>query len=152
MMTFKQFLIEMPMRSPERAVKLFHYINKRRGEENHPVIKNFRTLDDNSLTGKPTQPGHPTFDDLESYMPGATKQVRRIHLNKIYTHQAGIAREVMPPKIDKSFQGHSSQLPVVIGHPNGNYYLWDGNHRVAAARLRGEKYIVSDVWSKHHPT
>lgn len=63
-----------------------------------------------------------------------------IDINKLESIQSFVLRSGI-----NNYQAYdNSTRPYVIEY-KGKYYLWDGNHRVAKAKLEGQKKINVDI-------
>lgn len=71
----------------------------------------------------------------------ATVSLDELHIDKSYqrslqSHVKTIAKDWNPTKCD----------PLKINfREDGNFYVWDGQHRLEAARMRGIKYLLCDI-------
>jgi hypothetical protein len=72
----------------------------------------------------------------------AAHELKSVPLHKMVAQQPTVVRSKVVEKINKPY---GSSPPVVHHAPDGNYYVEDGHHRVAAAMLRGRKTITAVV-------
>lgn len=72
--------------------------------------------------------------------PMAKVKITYIDPFKIRTEQESLYLPALKKKIQGKFKGHNPDIPIV--YKNGkSYYVTDGNHRVCAALLLGNKRI-----------
>lgn len=129
-----QILQEMP-RTSEKADKLFHYILKRRGNTDSYDTKNL-------IKQKPW--GSKLSKMSPSEIESSPSTHKHIPTSKIYSDQRSVTLKTMRDKISKKDNKH----PIFVHNSEKDtYHVMDGNHRVSAARLKGDKHIFGKVFS-----
>lgn len=63
-----------------------------------------------------------------------------IDINKLETIQPFVLRSGI-----NNYQAYDDSVRPYVIEYKGKYYLWDGNHRVAKAKLEGQKKINVDI-------
>lgn len=150
MKTFKQYLMEMALRNPERAGLLFSRlrgVGLDQDTDVDPIIpkkrvgsgKIFKT--EHGLVGPSwkRKSHNLTHYDEWTYLEkhGKTKNVP---IKSIVTRQDHINPVSLKKKLTGKDEHNDPEIPYAYHH-DGTHYLIDGNHRVNAARLKGETHI-----------
>ena len=160
MLRFKEYLNEMAARSRPRAQKLLNYVARKQNAPTSPYSSTSQTKTDTQLTNLV-----PNINDMNLIFrhPDNPKQkvsydtaqeegkLKKVPIRKIVTSQETIQKEVVAKKIQGKWKGHYPEHPLMAhidspGHPlHDHYYLFDGNHRVNAAKLQGKTHITGRV-------
>lgn len=120
-------------RAPERAEKLWHYLVKKHKE-------------DDGWTQNITKSYHSTH-----YFPGLVPsnfkaaELEDVPLKKIYSSQDTVLSKSIIDKIHHRGKNNPEHPWIVHDTKRDVYHLYDGNHRVAAAKLRGDSHIKARV-------
>lgn len=70
--------------------------------------------------------------------------LRDVPVERLRTDQQKLRRKV----VDRYVQQPSDEPVVVHEHPGPEYWLADGNHRAAAAAVRGDATVRAEVWHR----
>lgn len=70
-----------------------------------------------------------------------TKDIQSVPLDQVRTDQHTVSRDVVKQKLRRNWKDHNPIVPVFVQKKDGTYHLFDGNHRVAARKLRGFTHI-----------
>jgi hypothetical protein len=142
MLKFRQWLNEVARDEP-RAQKLLKDLVRRRGDDGRtrnlvPSTKSNEipsrlSTYDLSYKGKLPDSSWETWSDL--LQKHAVKKT--VPVSSIVSHQ----QHVFPEVVSKKLKNPPSALPYVV-HRRGEYFIHNGNHRVNAAILRGDKEIT----------
>lgn len=139
MKSFLEFMIEKE-RSPEKAMKLLDRISK---------MKKFKKPDLGKFYINPPEEKTSQITSLSKIESRPTNHVKygdaigeKVPLDKIFTSQETISAHVVKNKI----KNNDDSSPTLYHHPNGKYYVDDGNHGIARSRLLGKKEITARVY------
>ena len=143
MLSFRRFLIEV-QRTPERASKLADYITKR--QETTPDYSDTKDPNyDKKYSKQMKNPieRHPHEDyeaDIEEtgHRIDPEKKTEMVPINKIVSPQKHVSVERVKEKINNK---PKNQKPGTSILHNGVHILTDGNHSLAAAKLRGDTHF-----------
>jgi hypothetical protein len=153
MLTFKQYLTEIKQRSPQMAAQLLDRVSRLKqfgaGEVEGSIKTLVRRSKDNYGGGAYT-PERLHLARNKQYYPNTidSSQFKYSHrdyipLNKLETAQdriliQGVMYQLLTTR-------PSAKIPKVF-YIDGRYVIRDGNHRVAAAKLKKEPHILADVY------
>lgn len=139
MKTLRQILEALPERPVHRALKLVSRLADR--ELRHDELGQMRNV---------VKPGwHPRKGEVNMGKFWKYGQHAMVPLNKIYSEQSYLGVPELKAKIDGSFGHHYGQEDppnhaYIIKH-QGVYHVYNGNHRVSAARLLRKSHIHAIV-------
>lgn len=133
-------------RSPERAKKLIRYMGKKERFKKGVDSLWKRKGDINSLF---------PFEDKKFYsrkLPTYGSHWEKLPEVEVPVHKIKTIQQSIGPKdVAKKISGdekNSSSLPYMVHHVKSDtYYIWDGNHRTAAARLLKKPTVRAKVYS-----
>jgi hypothetical protein len=151
MKTFKEFVAEVA-RSPERAIKLGNYLQKKSHDEwqkepsdyvnnkmkissNHKLFKNVKQGRDDAASVLKVLGKSKAFD--QSYTPANIKNVKISNLIPMQAHT-----DWNPDKAKEKLEDNE---PISVIHHQGKMYVYNGHHRVVAHRLLGKTHIDANV-------
>ena len=143
MLTFRRFLIEV-QRTPERASNLADYITKR--QETTPDYSDTKDPNyDKKYSKQMKNPikRHP-HEDYEAEIEetghriNPEEKTEMVPINKIVSPQKHVSVERVKEKIENK---PKNQKPGTSILHNGVHILTDGNHSLAAAKLRGDTHF-----------
>lgn len=143
MLSFKQFIVEMAERSPERAAKLLDRVRKPfAGDQIDNIIKKPKvTLHDYEngakYKGKRVQNWHPLI--------AKDGKLEEIPLGAIRSSQPTVSKDVLLAKLNNTWSKPDQPRHPYVIHHRGEYHMFDGNHQTGKARLLGKKTIKARV-------
>lgn len=161
MFTFKEFIKEQAQRTPETAIKMVNYIDKRRKNTKNIITRmlggnlyksknNFTTIlpyaDQTKITDKALKKyGGNLWDTFHTH-----GEIRHVPFHSLYTNQGDVGKNELISKLRGTFRKeyHPEEpiIPYVLHDTEtGEHHLIDGNHRGVKERLLGNKYLVSKV-------
>lgn len=138
----KRLRLSEVARTRPRAVKLLNYLYTKKGYDlgSDNQMLNVVPQDERFDRYKVTHSGgkHVDYEDFDK-VPVSSVPVR-----KIKSTQYDTDRSVITKKIQGKWKDHYPDYVNLIHH-KGTYHIWDGNHRVSAARLLRRKNIKAKV-------
>jgi hypothetical protein len=148
-LTFRDFLIEVA-RSPDRALKLLNYLDKRSGGKDYvrPVPRSdvAQPEDLKYVNSRLPNRDSATLIDRVKKMYGGKPYPAptKVSVKKIIPIQNTVETPGVADKL-KGGNNVGDTGPVHIIRSGGKHYLLDGHHRFMAARLRGDTHIDAYV-------
>ena len=142
MISFRQYIEEMAARNQERALKLLGYIHSKQKS------KGLTGRDPDQMTNivpRARERPNVSYMDLEMHFEYSGSKPRDVPVHTIISGQRTVSKNVVSQKVAGTWKQHDPEYPWMIQH-RGVHYLLDGNHRVAQARLKGEKHIKAMVY------
>lgn len=150
MIRFKKFL-EEAKRDAYRAKRLLDYISYRWPEKteqgDHDQIDNLGPQRKDRFEWKHpfgAVPGEDVNLNYSSFEKGDAK-LMDVPVKDIVVRQKKVSSRVVKDKIDGKWGQDDPKWPYVMKYHNV-YILFDGNHRLNVARLKGEKYLKCMVY------
>ena len=152
MKTFKEFVAEVA-RSPERAIKLGNYLQKKshvewQKEPNDSGFNNYKLK---------TSSNHKLFKDVKKGWDDATVVMKSLGKSKAFDDDT--PKNIKKVKIssliqmqsytdwnpDKAKEKLEDNEPISVIRHQGKMYVYNGHHRVVAHRLLGKTHIDANV-------
>ena len=152
MKSFREFVAEVA-RSPERAIKLGNYLQKKSHDEwqkepsgylnnimktgsNHKLFKDVKKGWDNAEVGRRAKQNKSHIFDHDVRTPN----IKKVKISDLIPLQAHT--DWNPDKAKEKLEDNT---PINVLHHEGKMYVVDGHHRVVAHRLLGKTHIDANV-------
>ena len=152
MKSFREFVAEVA-RSPERAIKLGNYLQKKSHDEwqkepsgylnnmmktssNHKLFKDVKKGWDNAEVGRRAKQNKSHIFDHDIRTPN----IKKVKISDLIPLQAHT--DWNPDKAKEKLEDNT---PINVLHHEGKMYVVDGHHRVVAHRLLGKTHIDANV-------